>query len=89
MESIARKVESRPTNCTGPSQVFDVVLQRVTDQDVGATHPHYGGYCHAEYKIKQSDVGRLVERVTQVGYVCWYFTDEDSAKRSFNYGGDQ
>lgn len=66
-------------NAWGISQTTRRTYYRVTEQDVGKTYPNWGGYRQPDYKIKSEDIGKTVERITEINpshYNCWAFTDK-------------
>lgn len=68
----------RATNCGGPMESFQVKRWQIEDQDVRTVHSDHNGYKNGKYVIRESDVGRAIEEVTQPGgYRCWYFVNKE------------
>ena len=61
------------SNEFGGSEEFLVTIYMVDQEDVGKSLDHYLGYQHKSYKLKSSDVGRLIEYRRQGNYTCWFF----------------
>ena len=77
MKQLERFREMRSTNCGGPMEAFDVARYCVEHGDVGRVCANYLGYRHRDYKFLPSDVGRVIEQISQGAcYTCWYFYKE-------------
>lgn len=48
----------------------------VEQRDVGVTRNNYGGYHHSSYTFKRSDVGRVIDVMTDgTAWTCWHFVE--------------